>query len=452
MPTRLPNAALAITGSPPRRWIPDLLSLIMGAGLGVSVTLALSVETRSLLSAPGGYYDAIARVCAMGGAYLLIVMVLLMARIPGLERAVGQDRLVAWHRRIGGWPVLLIAMHIVFVTLGYAAAAHTGVLAQFRVFLSSYNGIVMASIAALIIFVASGISIKAIRSTMRYEYWWLVHLTLYAALALAYQHQLSTGIMFIGHPLAALYWRALWFVSAAILVYSRILVPLWRNLRHQLTVSRVETVSPGVTSVVIRGKRLDRLNVSGGQFFQWRFVTPKLWWHSHPYSISSMPRPPFMRLTVKDLGDHSRSLSTLTPGTRVIIEGPYGAMTHHHRATNAVTMIGAGVGITPLRAMLDDIPKNVKVTMVVRAASLEDIIHHDEIEAYIKNRRGHYYPVIGPRDTVSLDAASLRKTIPNIAQSDVYVCGPESFSTMIISALRDLSIPESQIHNEAFAF
>jgi predicted ferric reductase len=452
MPTRHVNTTLAATGSPPRRWIPDLLSLGAGIGLGVSVTLALSVETHGLLSAPGGYYDAVARVCAMAGTYLLIVMVLLMARIPGLERAVGQDRLVAWHRRIGGWPVLLITMHVLFVTLGYAAAAHTGVFSQFRVFLTSYNGMLTATAAVLTILVASGISIKAVRSTMKYEYWWLVHLTLYIAMALAYQHQISTGIMFIGHPLAAAYWRALWACSALVLVYSRIAVPIWRNLRHQLIVASVDTVSPGVTSVVISGRSLDKLNASGGQFFQWRFLTPKLWWHAHPYSMSALPRPPYMRLTVKDLGDHSRSLSTLVPGTRVVVEGPYGAMTHHHRATNAVTMIGAGVGITPLRAMLDDIPNNVKVAMVIRASSPEDIIHKDEIEAYLKQRNGLYYPVIGPRESVRFDADSLRRAIPHIAKSDVYVCGPQSFSDMVIDALRDLRIPESQIHNEAFSF
>ena len=74
---------------------------------------------------------------------------------------------------------------------------------------------------------------------------------------------------------------------------------------------------PGSSRSSARDDELDRLAVSGGQFFQWRFLTRELWWHAHPYSLSALPRPPYIRVTVKALGDQSRAVAHLKPGTRV---------------------------------------------------------------------------------------------------------------------------------------
>ena len=89
-------------------------------------------------------------------------------------------------------------------------------------------------------------------------------------------------------------------------------------------------------SVICRGRRLDRLAVSGGQFFLWRFLTRDLWWQAHPYSLSALPRPPYIRVTIKALGDQSRGILQLPPGTRVAIEGPYGVFTRHARMSDRV--------------------------------------------------------------------------------------------------------------------
>ena len=138
-------------------------------------------------------------------------------------------------------------------------------------------------------------------------------------------------------------------------------------------------------SVVCTGQHLDRLAVSGGQFFQWRFLTTGFWWHAHPYSLSALPRPPYIRVTIKGLGDQSRAVAFLKPGTRIAIEGPYGAFTHHARTSDRVVLIGGGVGITPLRALLEDLPDPINVTVVIRASTPDDIVHRDEIAALVAN-------------------------------------------------------------------
>jgi ferredoxin-NADP reductase len=235
-------------------------------------------------------------------------------------------------------------------------------------------------------------------------------------------------------------------------IVFRVLQPLVRSLRHQLRVASVREEAPGVFSIVCSGRRLDRLAVSGGQFFQWRFLTKELWWHAHPYSLSALPRPPYIRVTVKGLGDQSWAVTRLKPGTRVAIEGPYGAFTHHARATDRVVLIGAGVGMTPLRALLEDLPEWVAATVVVRASTPEDIVHRDEIASLVALRGGRFHELIGSRREVPFDSRVLRQLVPDVARCDVYVCGPEDFSKKVKAAAKRLGVTSDHIHQEEFSF
>jgi predicted ferric reductase len=429
-------------------------AFLAAAGLGMGLTLALVItgESRGSLAAPGGWLIAGGRLAGFTGAYLMLVMVVLIARLPGLERAVGQDRLVFWHRKIAPYALVLIGLHIVLVTLGYAKLATSGVLHQFWQFLSSYPDILAAAVAFALLVMGGVTSIRRARRRLKYETWWVVHLYLYLALALAFAHQIVTGVSFIGHPLTRAVWIAVWAATAGMVIAFRIVLPVLRNLRHQLRVVAVVDEAPGVVSVVCAGRNISWLAVSGGQFFQWRFMTRELWWHAHPYSLSAMPRAPYVRVTVKGLGDQSRALRHLLPGTRVFVEGPYGAFTHHARMTERVALIGAGVGITPLRALLEDLPRSVDVVVVVRASSAEDIVHRHEIAELVRSRGGVFHEVIGPRHEVRVDKAALKRLVPDVAGRDVYVCGPEGFNELVVSAATRLGVPGANIHEEKFSF
>ncbi len=439
-------------GHAPLPWVPNLFATLAGLGLGATVALVIAGETRGALSAPGGWLIAGGRVAGFTGAYLMLVMVVLIARLPWLERSVGQDRLVRWHRRIGPWALILITAHVTLITLGYAEAAKVGPLRQLWVFLRSYPDVLAGAAGFLLLVMAGVTSIKIARRRLKYETWWVVHLYMYLALALAFAHQVVTGGSFVGHPLTRAVWIVVWLATAGTVIVFRVLHPIGRSLRHQLRVASVKEVAPGVFSVICTGRRLDRLAVSGGQFFQWRFFTRDLWWHAHPYSLSALPRPPYIRVTVKGLGDQSRAVARLKPGTRIAIEGPYGAFTHHARSSNRVVLIGAGVGITPLRALLEDLPDTIDVTVIIRASTPHDVVHGDEVATLVEHRGGKVYELIGSRDQVRIDARTLRKLVPDLARSDLYVCGPNGFSGEVLRAARKLGVPRDQTHHEAFTF
>ncbi|MBV9214203.1 MAG: ferredoxin reductase family protein [Actinobacteria bacterium] len=436
-----PNPALA-----------NAMASLAGAGLGLTLLLTISTERLSSLGNRGELVVFLGRLAGMAGAYAMIVLVLLVARLPVIERVAGQDRLVAWHRRLGPWPLYLVAAHGVLITLGYAAQARTGAAAELWTLLTTYPG-VLAGTAAFGLLIGAGVSsYRRIRRRLAYETWWAVHLYTYLALFLAFSHQVANGQPFVGHPVARAIWTAMWVGAAAAILAYRVGVPLVRTLVHRPVVESVQCDGPDVVSIIVRGRALDRLPVSGGQFLQWRVLRRALWWHAHPYSLSSLPRNGRLRLTVKAVGDHSRALARVAPGTRLAIEGPYGAFTRDALRGDRVLLVGAGVGITPVRALLEDLPAGVDADVIVRASSDRELVLRDEIRAWSQRRGARLHELVGPRAQVPLHRDALLALVPDVAVGDVYVCGPDGFMTRIAHSAVSAGADPARVHFERFEF
>jgi predicted ferric reductase len=453
-PAPAPLAPAAARRRPARKRpvVVDVLAAAAGIGLGVTIGLAVTAESAGSLSAPGGIATALGRLAGLLAAYAMIVVVLLVARVPPLERAIGQDRLVAWHRRLGPWPLYLLLAHAVLITVGYARQANDGVLHQFGQLLWTYPGILAATVGSILLLAAGITSYRLARRRMAYETWWSVHLYTYLALFLSFSHQIGTGASFVGHPAARFWWTMLWLGTLAVVVAARVGLPVWRSLYHRVRVVGVQAEGPGVVSILLRGRRLDRLPVAGGQFFQWRFLRRGLWWQAHPYSLSAAPAGDLLRITVKDLGDHSAGLARLRPGTPVAIEGPYGTFTADRTERDRVLLVGAGVGTAPVLALLQELPAATDVTVLLRASTRADLVLRDEVAAEVARRDGRLVELVGSRDQVSVDAAALRRIVPDLGRRDVFLCGPDALSRHIASEVERAGVPERRIHFESFTF
>jgi predicted ferric reductase len=379
-----------------------------------------------------------------------------MARIPPLERGIGADRLARWHAMGGRYTIGLVAAHALLITWGYAVSAHTSIRSQGTTLLLSYPGVLAATVAGLLLVGVGISSARAARRRMRYETWFYLHFYTYVAVALAFSHQLYTGADFIHNFPARVAWTSLYAGVGAAILWFRFLTPIRQAFRHRLRVVSVQEEAPGVVSVVVAGRHLDELNAEAGQFFRWRFLARGLWWVSSPYSLSAPPRPDRMRITVKALGDHSRSLASIRPGTRVVAEGPYGAMTAAQRRKRRVLLIAGGVGITPLRALFQTLPAEPgELTLVYRASREEDVVFRRELELLADRRGATLRIVTGRRSELGgdpLSAAALRANVPGLAAHDVYVCGPPGMAGAATRALRAAGVPRRQIHHESFEF
>lgn len=437
---------------PPRPGIVRLGVLLAAAGLLTVVCFGVIVEAGPELSRPGGAATFLGGMSGLVGMYLALLMVLMVARIGPIERVLGQDGILRWHRRLGPWPISLLTLHAILLTLGFAQAAKTGSLHELGQLIASYPGMLAATVALGLMLMAGIASIRALRSRLRRETWWVLHLYMYLALALSFAHVLALGPSFVGHPAVQAIWLTVWLATAGTVIIYRFGLPVFRTLRHGLRVVEVRPEAPGVVSVICRGRHLDRLPVAGGQFLQWRFLVRGLWWQAHPYSLSAMPRPPYLRLTVRQVGDHSGAVARLRPGTRVAIEGPYGAMTASVSRHPRVLLVAGGIGITALRALLEDLPRRTNAVVILRAPSPEQLVFGKEVAALLARRGGALHQVVGSRHQVGDLRQVLTRLVPDVSQRDVYVCGAAEFVHDVARAATELGVARDALHYEIFAW
>ena len=432
----------------------DWAALLLGAGLGLTLALQATTMRASDISSVYSIIASLSRLAALTGSYFAIVGIFFVARIPAVDRGVGHDRLVAWHRKLGPWSLYLILIHVLFIVLSFAGQDQIPLYKEMWNFLTKFPWM-WPALAGFILMMAAGVtSYKKARAKMSYETWWIIHIYTYVAIAAAFMHQVLNGQMFVGHPLNRLYWTALYIVMAAAVIIYRIGIPLVRSLRVNLVVDKVVVEGPGLISVIMKGRNLKSLAAEGGQFFGWRFLTRGHFLMSHPYSLSAAPTDNHLRITIKDLGDHSRATRHIKPGTRVFVEGPYGAFTAGRATQPHLVMIGGGVGITPIRALMEEFKNGVQMDVFYRVSRKEELILTDELDYLEKNANGsiriHY--LVGSRKDYPMDAEFIKAYAPRAADSDFYICGPEALVETVRKAAADLGVPKNRFHDEDFAF
>ena len=434
------------------RYNADWAAIVLGVGLGL--TVAIEIESMSASDWHGVYptITSISRLAALVGSYFALVGLVLVARIPWIERSVGHDRLVRWHRKLGPWSLYLIFFHVFLVGLGYAGGDRVSIAVELWRMTIKYPWMIEADVAFVFMIAAGVSSYKKARAKMTYETWWSIHALTYAAIALGFMHQVLTGPMFIGHPLNKYFWEALYIASAGVIVLWRIVIPIVRSLRHDLKIDHVTVEGPGIVSIVMRGRSVEKLRAQGGQFFSWRFLQRGHLLVAHPYSLSAAPQQGYMRITVKELGDHSGDVINLKPGTRVFFEGPYGTFVAGKASRGHVVLIGGGVGITPLRALLDEVDYTKEVDLLYRVHSEEDLIFRKELDSVAEHRGARIHYLVGSRKEHPMTAAYISKFVPAFADSEVYVCGPKPLVERVFRSAKDAGIPKDKVHTEEFEF
>jgi predicted ferric reductase len=446
----VPAHSLAPPSAPaPRPWLVTLAVTVLAFGFGATIATAVTTESWAQIRSTGGVAIFLGSITGLAGTYLALVMVLIVSRVPYVERVLGQDGLLRWHRRIAPWPILLIVAHVVLLTIGYAEAAHAGIWHEIGTLLRSFPDVLIATIGFLILVTIAIISIYQIRRRIARERWWAIHLFIYLALGLAFAHVIVLGPSFINHPITRVLWGVLWFGTVGLVLVYRFGLPTFRSLRHRLVVVELRPEGPGVVSVVCKGRKLERLPFSGGQFLEWRFLTKKMWWQAHPFSLSARPVPPYLRLTVKCVGDFTSAVAKLAVGTRVAIEGPYGAFTSDARRRRKVACFAGGIGVTSVRALLEDLPRGTEPVVVLRASTKEDLVLADEVRELVRQRHGELHEVVGSRATIPV--VQLFGHVPDLVRRDVFVSGPEDFVNDIVAAIDKLGVPKDAIHFEVYA-
>lgn len=475
--TTFDSTAPVLAGSPTRavtrgrlvrRPVPVWWRDLTGAAFWAIVlgVVALWVVQGGLqqLGSIDGFMMATGRLTGLVSSALLLVQVFLMARVPLIEQAWGQDQLARVHRLVGFTSFNLLLAHLVLITIGYAMESHVNVIAMTVDFVLNYPGMLLAVAGTLALIMVVITSIKKARAKLRYESWHLLHLYAYLGAGLALPHQLWTGTDFKASTVATVFWWTLYAVAVLAVLIWRVALPLWRSLRAPIRVVDVRQDGPTMTTVTVGGRGVAALKPRSGQFFQWRFVDGPGWTRGNPYSLSAAPDGRTLRFTAEHLGDGSERLADLTVGTRVLLEGPYGRLHEGVRTRRKALLMASGIGITPLRALAEDMlgdPGDITIIHRVRHAAEAPLAH--ELRALAASRGFRYIVVEGrrlrgrpswlPSQAAHLtDAQGLREIVPDIADHDAWLCGSAGWMDAARDALVECGIPAKNVHVEDFAY
>lgn len=442
-----------------RMLLSDLLVTAAWASSALAVAMYLFTGAATQLATAADVVTALGIVAGLIGTDFILVMLVLAARIPLIDATVGHDRAIALHRTLGKPALYLLLAHGALLLTGYGMTSGINPIAEVvELWAIPDMPLAFLGLALLVAVVVS--SLVAVRRKFSYELWHGIHLLSYAAVLVAVPHQLSVGGVFAGSSPQRVYWISLYAVAFGAIGVYRFIEPAVSSLRHRVRVAGVVRIAPGVVSLHLTGHDLSKLGAAGGQFFVWRFWTSRTWWHSHPLSLSAMPTSDSARITVRDLGAGSSQLGTLAVGTRVSLEGPYGVFTDASRSAPRMAIVVAGIGITPVRALLEQSPLAPgEATILLRASDQSETYLWGEIQQLAAEKGAAVYTMVGPRSATApqwmpaADAArgvTLSSVFPELAESDLYVCGPAPWLDLVEADAIAAGLPAHQLHTERF--
>jgi predicted ferric reductase len=414
------------------------------------------------LSSAQNITSAIDRLTALVATDLLLIDILLVSRIPWIDHYYGQDKATVAHKKLGKPILYLVIAHFISSVIQYALGDGKNVIDEFFSMLQIQD-LLFGTFALVLMIAVVVTSLNFARKAISYEAWYLIHVLSYGSVLAAIPHQFSTGNDIAGKPIAQVYWISFYLFVLVNVVWYRVARPIVRSMRASVRVAGVVRESSDTVSVYVTGRKIATLGGEAGQFYMLRIMTPSQWWRPHPFSISAAPNENFVRFTIGNRGDDTAMMQHIKPGTRVMLEGPYGVFTEDRRTKEKVVLMAAGIGIPPVRALAESMAARPgDVTIIYRLRDQGDASLLEEVREIARRRGFHLHILDGKRGIGTswmnvdehrrTDRERLEYMAPEIRNSDVYICGPTQWTHSVVKTLKEIGTEDRLIHAEEFAW
>ncbi|MEX1198372.1 MAG: ferredoxin reductase family protein [Pseudohongiellaceae bacterium] len=399
------------------------------------------------------------------GLGLLVLQFLLTARMRWLTAPFGVDLIYLFHRYLALVLVFVVIAHPLLLLLSRPALLQDarGLLSRWPML----SGVLALGLMLLIMLT----SLWRKRLRLPYNGWRVIHLTLaLAVLGLAFAHMVSIGY-YSASPLMMGLWSLIALSALLVILVVRLIRP-WRLARHHWRVDSITPEQGDAWTLTLSPVRHSGIRFRPGQFAWLSLGHSPFTMQEHPFSIASAPQPddPRLRFAIKGLGDFTRTIGTLPPGTEACVDGPYGVFSHEHYPEAAgFVFLGGGIGVAPMLSMLEDLAHkgDTRPHYLFTAHSHLDRIPCDRALREAGKRLNLTRVTLleqlpeHPDPALPVDAETrlqgwltreiLDRHLPaNRSHYHYFLCGPLPMLRAAEHFLHDLGVPMRNIHTELF--
>ena len=380
----------------------------------------------------------------------------LTARFRYVTDPWGEDVIYHFHRQISLIAVGLVVAHplILFVVRPELLALLNSIQAPWR---ARFAAVSIYSLIALVVMALWRTKLK-----INYEVWHLTHIALaLVAVAAGLLHMIGWGF-YLDDPWKRSLWIGLTVFWIGLLLYVRIVKPLFM-LRRPYHVSEVRKERGDTVTLVMQPDGHAGFRFRPGQFGWMTLWGSPFKITGHPFSFSSSAEAVDGRveMTIRNLGDFTSAVDKVPVGQRVYIDGPYGAFTIGNPADMHV-LIAGGVGITPMTSMirtLADRGDPRPVILLYGSKDWESITFREELETLKARLNLTVVHVLadpppgwtGERGFITAEVFK-RHLPPPYADHEYFICGPNVMMDAIEAALGQMKVPISKYHSERYSF
>lgn len=409
------------------------------------------------------FWDEVSSGLAMTAFAIMLAEFTLSGRLRAISASIGMDVTMRFHQLVARTALAFVLLHPFLYSIPMGSALPWDSSGQLTLDL---NMAALASGLGAWILLPGFVllSILRDRQPFRYETWRLLHLLGAVVIAVAVAHHTLALGRYSADPWLAGFWMLLVAVAVGSLVWGRLLSPLLKA-RHPYEVNAVRRIALRTWELSLRPSRgTTALPFRAGQFVWLNLGHSPFSLHENPFSISSAPaQRSEIQFVIKEVGDMTRGLGAILPGTRAWLDGPHGNLTIDGHDAPGVALIAGGVGVAPLLGVArqmraDGDPRPLVLLYGNRVA--EQIVYADELAALANGPHSRVVHVLSEPaadwtgEVGRLDRAMLQRVFGfDGAAGWIYlVCGPPAMIDVVEDALTGLGVPSGRVLSERFNY
>jgi predicted ferric reductase len=403
-----------------------------------------------------GFWTEFAVALGYSGLAMMGLQFGLTARFRYVTEPWGEDVIYHFHRQISLIAVGLVVAHALIIF-----ATQPELLAPLNVIQAPWSArLAVLSIVAVIALVVT--ALWRVRLKISYEAWHLTHIALaVVAITAGILHMVGSGFYLVVPAKRAL-WIGLTVFWIGLLLYVRIVKPLFM-LRRPYRVSEVREERGDTSTLVMHPDGHPGFRFSPGQFGWLTLWGSPFKITGHPFSFSSSAEVTDGRveMSIRNLGDFTSAIDKVPVGQRVYLDGPYGAFTIGNPADMHM-LIAGGIGVTPMMSMIRTLADQGDKRPVILLYGVKDwdsITFREELEALQARLNLTIVYVLadppagwtGEQGFITAEMFK-RHLAPPYSDHEYFICGPDVMMDAIEKALGELNVPLSKYHSERYSF